>query len=170
MNPRFQDLVVTRWAARYRGLVLPCATGIGGIGIKQGEGDGKTPVGSWRIMMAYYRRDRMQYPDFPVPVQAIGPADLWSDDPRDPAYNHHIRSRRYPFSHERLGRSDPMYDIFAVLDFNWPKSIPGGGSAIFLHTWRKPRHPTAGCIAFAPEVLRYILQSWSPTARVVVPG
>ena len=162
------DLVVTRWAARYRGWTFPCAIGRGGIGHKRGEGDNITPVGSFEIAAAGYRADRMARPAFGVPVFAIGPADIWSDDPNDPDYNHGLTARNYRFSHENLARPDPLYDVFAVLDFNWPEAQAGAGSAIFLHHWRKPRHPTAGCVAFAPTVLHYILRTWQPGARVII--
>ena len=168
MTPRPCDLVVGKWGARYRGHQFPCAIGRGGIGTKSGEGDGVTPKGRWRIAAAGYRADRIAKLEVPFPTHAIGPADIWSDDPQDSAYNHHVTARNYPFSHEALARSDPLYDIYAVLNFNWPNAIPAGGSAIFLHNWRKPRHPTEGCVAFAPKVLRYILESWQPVARVVI--
>lgn len=168
MTARFDDLVITRWRARYRGQEFPCAVGRGGIGEKRGEGDNITPLGIYDIAGAGYRADRMLRPFFAVPAVPIGPADIWSDDPADPNYNQGLTARRYPFSHERLPRPDPMYDVFAILTYNWPDPVPGAGSAIFLHNWRKPRHPTAGCVAFAPAVLFHILSTWSPRARVVI--
>jgi L,D-peptidoglycan transpeptidase YkuD (ErfK/YbiS/YcfS/YnhG family) len=163
-----RDLVITRWGARYHGQTFPCAIGRGGIGVKRGEGDGITPIGRWRIAEFGYRADRLKPPHSRLPSRETGPTDIWSDDALDPVYNHRVTARGYQFSHEALRRSDPLYDIYAVLDFNWPKSVSGAGSAIFLHNWRKPRHPTEGCVAFAPNILRYILQSWTPTARVII--
>jgi L,D-peptidoglycan transpeptidase YkuD (ErfK/YbiS/YcfS/YnhG family) len=168
VTPRAVDLVVTAAGARYRGQVFPCSVGRGGIGVKRGEGDGITPLGRWRIGELRYRADRMAPPITGLPVAPIGPADIWSDDPTDPAYNLERTARDYPFSHERMFRADPLYDLVAITDFNWPEAVPGAGSAIFLHAWRKPRHPTAGCVAFAPPVLRFILESWVPEARLVV--
>lgn len=168
MIPRAQDLVVTRWSARYRGQVYPCAVGRNGIGVKTAEGDGLTPVGRWRIAELRFRADRRLVPGGMLPAKAIGPGDIWSDDPADPLYNLQSRNIRPVYRHERLCRGDPLYDLFAILDFNWPNPVAGAGSAIFLHAWRKPRHPTAGCIAFAPEVLRHVLESWEQGARVIV--
>ena len=168
MIPRTCDLVVGKWGARYQGNFFPCAIGRGGIGAKLGEGDGVTPTGRWRIAQAGYRADRMAAPNVSFPLHKIGPRDVWSDDANDPAYNHRISAHSHPFSFELLRRSDPLYDIYAVLDFNWPDATPGAGSAIFLHAWRKLRHPTEGCVAFAPDILRYILESWQPRARIVI--
>lgn len=162
------DLVVQRWGARYRGQFFPCSIGRGGIGEKKVEGDGITPKGNWRIAAAGYRADRVPNPAFRFPSWQIGPSDIWSDDPNDPLYNHGLSARSHPYSHEAQRRADPLYDIFAVLDFNWPDAVAGAGSAIFVHSWRKPRHPTEGCIACSPQVLRYILESWEANARVII--
>ena len=168
MSVKAEDLVVSRIGAVYRGMIFPCSVGKNGIGQKTGEGDNITPVGIWSIKQVYFRADRLAQPMSIVPTMPIGPSDIWSDDPRDVHYNHKLRKRNHPFGHEHLSRSDPLYDVVAVLDFNWPVAIPGAGSAIFLHHWRKPRHPTAGCVAFSPEILRYILETWTPRSRVVI--
>lgn len=161
------DLLVTRWGARFDGRCFPCAIGSGGIGHKRGEGDGITPRGHWRLMEVWHRPDRLRLPPLSLPVRAIAPGDLWSDDPADPAYNHHVRAP-HGFSHERLRRADPLYDLLAVTDFNWPDATPGGGSAIFLHVWRKPRHPTAGCVAMRLDDLVGVLARWDARCRVVI--
>lgn len=175
MNPH--DLVVGPWGARYMGRFLPCAVGRGGIGAKRAEGDGITPVGIHRIERILVRKDRetgVGYPWFSrslsvVTSRAIGPADGWSDDPADPDYNRHVR-RPHRFSHEALRRADPMYDLVVVLDWNRRPPVAGLGSAIFLHVWRKPRHPTAGCVAFARADLAWVLARWTPRSRVVIRG
>ena len=94
--------------------------------------------------------------------------DVWSDDPEDPGYNHRADLRNHKFSHERLRRADPLYDLFVILDYNYPDAVTGKGSAIFLHKWRKPRHPTEGCVAFREDDLVRILMNWTQTSRVVI--
>lgn len=172
MIPRPGDMVVTRWGALYRGRRLPCAIGRGGITADKREGDGATPAGPLRLMGAGYRADHMAHPfegrRGPFHLRPIAPADIWSDDPADPDYNHALRTPAHPFSHEKLRRGDRLYDLFVITDWNWPDATPAKGSAIFLHRWRKPRHPTEGCIAFAPAVLRWIVQTWQPGARIIV--
>ena len=71
--------------------------------------------------------------------------------------------------HEALFRADPQYDRVAVLDWNRHPVVPGRGSAIFLHAWRRPRQPTAGCIAFARPHLRWIAAHAVPGTRLIVP-
>lgn len=158
------DLVVTRWGALFGGRRLPCAVGRGGIGVKRAEGDGVTPLGRHRIEAVLARRDR---PGAPAGARAIGPRDGWSDDPADPEYNRRV-ARPHRFGHEALRRADRQYDLVAVLDWNRHPPVAGRGSAIFLHVWRRPRHPTAGCIAFARADLGHVLARWTARSRVVV--
>ena len=94
--------------------------------------------------------------------------DLWSDDPRDKNYNHKVYSHDYSFSHEKLRRSDDLYDAYGVLDYNWPNAEPGKGSAIFIHGWRRPRYPTEGCIAFDISDLIWIFENWNFNSRVII--
>ena len=161
-------LVVTRQGARFGQRRLCCSVGRTGFTADKREGDGATPVGLHRIVGLLYRPDRMARP---APwAKAIGPSDLWSDDPADPArYNHPVRAP-YAGSHERLRRADPMYDAVLVTDWNWPDAVPGRGSAIFLHAWRRPRHGTAGCIAFARSDLLWLLPLLPPGSRVAIRG
>ncbi len=164
MTPRFDDLVITHWGARFQGRRFPCAIGRGGIGVKQGEGDGITPVGAFELARIYYRPDRLKCADGRI----IGLTDVWSDDPSVPNYNHLVRSARPSFSHEKLRRPDPLYNAFGVLTYNWPNATPGQGSAIFLHVWRKPRHRTEGCVAFSRRDLLYIFCNWGSGSRVII--
>lgn len=160
-------LFVNRQGARLGNRRIPCALGRGGISREKREGDGATPIGTHRIVGLLYRPDRLARP---APwAQPIGPSDLWSDDATDPHYNHAVRVP-YPGSHERLRRGDPLYDAVLLTDWNWPDAEPGAGSAIFLHAWRKPRHPTAGCVAFARSDLLWLLPRLAPGALVQVRG
>lgn len=158
-----QDIVVTKWGARFMGRRFPCAIGKGGIRADKREGDGATPVGVHAVPLFYYRADRVP----PINGHMIGPRDLWCDAGDDPAYNHLVRAP-YAASHERMRRSDRLYDLVGVTDWNWPVATPGKGSAIFLHRWRKPRHPTEGCVAFRADHLRWIAERLTPRSRLIV--
>ena len=70
----------------------------------------------------------------------------------------------------RLLRSRRDRGIVAVLDWNRHPPVAGLCSAIFHHVWRKARHPTAGCVAFARADLEWVLARWTPRSRVVVRG
>lgn len=166
MTPR--DLVVGRWGARFFGRHIPCSIGRGGFKRQKREGDGGTPTQPMHLLGGYYRADRGPRPQAPFELSAMSPADIWSDDSADPAYNHGCRDANYRYSHERMWRGDPLYDVVLFTDYNYPRARAGAGSAIFVHQWRKNRHPTEGCIAFSATNLRWILQRWQPSSRIIV--
>ena len=150
---------MTRWYARFRGRRLACSVGRGGIRRDKREGDGATPEGIYGLPAVFYRPDRIpvrQVPRGSIPIKRF---HVWCDDQDCAEYNRFLdrkssRGRR----HERLFRADRLYDLFALVSYNWPEAVPGRGSAIFLHAWRSPRHPTAGCVAFRPKDLRWIVR------------
>lgn len=159
------DLVLTPAGLRVAGRRLPVAIGRGGVRADKREGDGATPAGIWRITGLLYRPDRLARP---APwARPLGPGALWSDDPADPAYNAAVRAP-HPFGHERLRRPDPLYDMVLTTDWNAARR-PGRGSAIFLHVWRGPRVPTAGCLALRRDHLAWLVARAAPGTRVVVP-
>ncbi|SMO68382.1 L,D-transpeptidase family protein [Ruegeria faecimaris] len=160
------DLVLTRRGVRFRGGYFPCSIGKGGLSNSKREGDGATPTGCLNIVGMLYRPDRLARPSpWAIP---IGPQDLWSDDVQDTQYNHMV-SAPYPFSHEKLRRADPLYDLVLITDWNWPNAVAGRGSAIFLHQWRRPGFPTEGCVAFRRDHLRWIARRIEPGTRLIIP-
>ncbi|MEO1796113.1 MAG: L,D-transpeptidase family protein [Pseudomonadota bacterium] len=160
------DLVLTPRGLRAFGRTLPCAIGRGGLSSRKREGDGATPRGTHRLVGMLYRADRMPRPaDWALPIR---PGDLWSDDPQDEDYNFMVRAP-YDASHERLMRSDPLYDLILLTDWNWPYAVKGRGSAIFIHQWRKARHPTEGCIALCRDDLLWLAPRIRHATRLIVP-
>ncbi|KIC19976.1 hypothetical protein RA20_11225 [Leisingera sp. ANG-Vp] len=159
-------MVLTPRGVRFMGRILPCTIGKGGLSAQKREGDGATPIGVHRIGGMLYRPDRLPSP---APwAMPIGPRDLWSDDANDANYNRHVRAP-YGFSHEKLRRADPLYDLVLIMDWNWPNAVPGNGSAIFIHQWRRPGFPTEGCIAFARTDLHWLAARVQPGTKVIVP-
>ena len=145
------------------GRIFPCSIGRGGIGEKLGEGDGVTPIGSFELLAIYSRPDRTQPLGSP-----IGLTYIWSDDPKDQNYNSLQTCSPYPYGHEKMRRSDCLYNVIGDVSFNRTPPVPGKGSAIFLHVWRAPRYPTEGCIAFDQRDLTYILERWTDKSRIIV--
>lgn len=159
------DMVLTPMGVRFMGRTLPCSIGKGGLSSRKREGDGATPMGEHRIVGMLYRPDRMDRPtDWALPIR---PSDLWSDDVNDPDYNLMVRAP-HGFSHEKLRRGDRLYDLVILTDWNWPYPVKGRGSAIFIHRWRKPHHPTEGCVAFAPDDLLWLARRITYGTRLIV--
>lgn len=159
------DLVVTPTHLRFMGRRFPCSVGKGGVTSKKREGDGATPRGTHSLVGMLYRPDRLSKPaDWARPIH---PRDLWSDDPKHEDYNLMVRAP-YPYSHERLRRADRLYDLVILTNWNWPYAVKGRGSAIFIHRWRKPGHPTEGCIGLRPQDLAWIAPRIRHETRLVV--
>ena len=164
--------VVSPTAGASHGLVLlhgatiPCALGRSGRRRRKREGDGATPIGTWRLCAVLYpathRRPRTGLPAIPFDRD-----DGWCDEPRLAAYNQPVRLP-LPASHERLWREDSLYDRVVVLDHNRSPVQPGRGSAIFLHVARDGLAPTDGCIAVARPALDRLLQRARPNLKIVI--
>jgi L,D-peptidoglycan transpeptidase YkuD (ErfK/YbiS/YcfS/YnhG family) len=144
---------------------FPRTIGQGGITSTKREGDGATPRGVHQIVGMLYRPDRMTpSTSWAKPMR---PGDLWSDDVSDPAYNTLVRFP-HAFRHEAMRRADPMYDLVLLTDWNWPEVTPGKGSAIFIHQWRRPGWPTAGCIGLRRDHLHWIASRLTSQSRLVI--
>ncbi len=143
------------------GLKAECALGRAGIGGRKREGDGKTPLGQYRLVAVLYRPDRLRRPTTRLPVMPIRPDAGWCDDPGDPHYNQKVR---LPFaaSHEELWRDDHVYDLLVILDYNLKRPVRGAGSAIFLHLAKPALTPTAGCVAVSLPTMRRLLAAVGP--------
>ena len=135
-------------------------------GIDGREGDGKTPLGRYRIRFGLYRSDRLLgAPPTKIPFWPISPNDGWCDDVKSPAYNRFVR---LPFSgsHERLWREDGVYDIVLVMDHNDSPPQSGAGSAVFIHISQIDDRQTLGCVALAPETMVSLLRAVRPDSEV----
>src|SRR5580765_7414303 len=63
------------------------ACGRGGVRADKREGDGASPAGTFALLQAYYRADRIAPPSTHLPIQALRPEDGWVDEPADANYN-----------------------------------------------------------------------------------
>jgi L,D-peptidoglycan transpeptidase YkuD (ErfK/YbiS/YcfS/YnhG family) len=149
------------------GLSVPCALGRNGILRRKREGDGATPAGRLALVAVLYRPDRIRRPPTRLPAIPLRPDSGWCDDPSDRLYNREVR---LPFraGHERLWRSDRLYDVVVVLDYNLARPRRGAGSAIFLHIAAPGFPPTEGCIAVPMSAMRRILARAYPGSFIDV--
>ncbi len=168
------DLIVEKseqgWRARFGEETFRCAIGRSNLipADRKREGDGATPIGSWRFCRVLFRPDRIDEIETQLPQSAITPQDGWCDAPSDARYNQQI-AIPYPASHEILWRDDHVYDVIVVLDHNSAPVVPCLGSAIFLHLARAQYEPTEGCVALArPDLLKVLRKATLETAVKVV--
>jgi L,D-peptidoglycan transpeptidase YkuD (ErfK/YbiS/YcfS/YnhG family) len=132
--------------------------GRAGVAEHKLEGDGATPAGLLPLRRVLYRLDRLPAPDCAVPIEPIGEADGWCDDPLHRDYNRPVRLP-HEARCEELWRPDVLYDVVAVLGWNDSPVERGRGSAIFLHVARPDYGPTEGCVALALPDLLWVLSA-----------
>jgi L,D-peptidoglycan transpeptidase YkuD (ErfK/YbiS/YcfS/YnhG family) len=129
------------------------------------EGDGATPSGTYALLFGLYRADRLLRPPSVLAMTVIEPDHIWIDDPADANYNR-LESLPYPAHAERLWREDELYDLLVVIGYNIDPTMPGAGSAIFLHVARPDFSPTEGCIAVAKDALIGVVGLLGPGSAI----
>ena len=148
------------WSAR---------VGRNGLSAHHREGDGTTPVGSFRFGPVVYGVGADPGVRFAYHRLVCG--DWWDEDPRSSAYNtfQHVRCGarpRFGGTSEALWRATRAYRHFAVIDYNIAPAVPGRGSAIFLHAGLGTA--TNGCVSLPlPRLLR-VLRWLDPAAWPVI--
>lgn len=122
------------------------------------EGDRKTPAGLYPLGEAFGTQPLALHMDY----RYITSEDKFIDDSNSKDYNTWVYGKTDAKSYESMLR-DP-YKLGAVIQYNMNPVIAGKGSAIFMHIWRNPIKPTAGCVAMSESSLLKILQ-WVDKAQ-----
>ena len=152
---------------KYKDLKFKCALGKAGIGNKKFEGDNITPIGDFRIIKIYYRKDRLKKLPSKFTLTEITKNMAWCDDPKSKKYNQPIKLPT-KHSHEILYRRDKIYDLILVLSYNIRPTIKNKGSAIFIHVAKKNYRKTKGCIALKKANLIYLVKKIKKNTRVII--
>jgi L,D-peptidoglycan transpeptidase YkuD (ErfK/YbiS/YcfS/YnhG family) len=130
---------------KYKNLKFRCSLGKGGVGKKELEGDNITPIGSYKLVNFFFRKDRIDKINSKIKFKEIKKNMGWCDDPKSKKYNQLIKLPS-KLSYEKLFRKDHLYDLLIVLDYNMNPVIKNRGSAIFIHLATKYYNSTKGCI------------------------
>lgn len=147
---------------------LRCALGRGGLSAHKREGDGATPIGTFKLGRVFYRADRCAQPPITgLRSQAITPSMGWCDDPSHRDYNRLITLPHHAH-HETLWREDHVYDLIVEILYNFAPIQAGHGSAIFMHVAKPDYTPTEGCIALKYKDLLSLLQICNDGDEIVV--
>ena len=136
--------------------ILKCCVGKSGINNHKKEGDKSTPSGIFQLGNIFYRSDRVAKPFTKLKCIKINKNMGWCNDPLSNFYNKKIKINK-KIKHEKLFRKDYKYNYFIVIKYNYLKTIPNKGSAIFIHL-TKNYYPTAGCIGLKEKDLLILLK------------
>lgn len=140
-----------------------------GLG-KTREGDGKTPVGTFRFNAAFGIADDPGCKAFTY--KKVDENDYWSGDARkDHQYNKLVDIRNYP----DLNKADSEHLIDYLFPYQYAMNIsynedgtPGRGSAIFLHCLGDQRPYTGGCVAIPRNHMITVLRNVKKDCVVVI--
>ena len=126
------------------------------------EGDGRTPSGSFGFTFFFGVLGDLGVHFTYRPV--TGPTIVWDDDPASPLYNQWVDTTTSGagVAPEAMDQT-PAYDYGAVIDYNTGPTVPGDGSAIFLHV--SGGGPTAGCVSLPTAELLSVLRWLNPAAQ-----
>jgi L,D-peptidoglycan transpeptidase YkuD (ErfK/YbiS/YcfS/YnhG family) len=152
---------------KYKDFKFKCALGKSGIGNKKIEGDNITPKGVFNIIKIYYRKDRVKKLSSKFKLIEITKNMGWCDDPKSRKYNKPIKLPT-KYGHEILYRSDNIYDLIFVLNYNMKPTIKNKGSAIFIHVAKKNYKKTAGCIALKKTNLIKLITNLSKNVSIKI--
>ena len=151
---------------RYKNLNFRCALGKAGVGKKRVEGDNITPVGIYKIVKIFYRKDRIKNISSKFKLFSINKNMCWCDDSNSKHYNQLIKLPTN-YTHEKLYRRDCVYDLILVLNYNIKPIIKNKGSAIFIHVTKNYKK-TAGCVALKKDHLIKLVSKINKSTRVKI--
>ncbi len=143
-----------------------------GEGVQKHEGDGKAPAGIFPLGTVFGYAAQA-----PAALQMLyrqaGERDYFVDATDSPDYNHWRNipasqpnePKQHWNSFERMRRDDHQYEYGMIVGHNMAETVPGRGSAIFLHVWLDPETATSGCTAMSRENLLEVLTWLKPSAN-----
>ena len=152
---------------KYKNFKFRCALGKAGIKEKKFEGDNITPRGTYRIIKVFYRSDRIKNLTTRITKIKIKKNMGWCDDFKSKDYNKLIKIP-FKYSYEKLFRTDHIYDVVILINYNYKPIIRNKGSAIFLHIAKKNYQKTAGCIALKKKHLLKILSNIKKNEKIKI--
>ena len=150
----------------YDEFVFKCSIGKKGLKKIKIEGDGSTPVGLFSLGIVYYRPDRIDKPNTKLKIKKITKRMGWCNDANNKKYNKEILLSKKNKG-EKLFRSDSIYDLILVINYNTKKTIKNKGSAIFIHLTKNYK-PTLGCIVIQKNDLLVLLKLITADTKIKI--
>lgn len=146
----------------------PGFIGKNGLG-KTMEGDGKTPVGTFRFNAAFGIAND---PGCAIPYTKVDNNTYWSGDTRDGMqYNKMVSLKDYPNldkdASEHIIDYTRQYQYCLNISYN-EACKANAGSAIFLHCLGPSKPFTGGCVAIPENQMKIVMQNVRPDCKVVI--
>jgi len=155
---------------------LAWGLGLHGAALSDGplkvEGDGRSPAGVFTFANAFaYNPEELWHPT-KMPMHRITSETVCVETIGSKAYNRMLdENPATPHdwdSPDRMLRPDGLYRYGLFVNHNAPRTKPGAGSCIFMHLWRRPGAPTAGCTAMNQAAMQVLLGWLDPAQKPVL--
>lgn len=145
-----------------------CKVTINGIGDKEKDEDGLTPIGAFPIRQAFYRKDRLKdVKSAGLSLVPIAPDYGWCYEAGHEWYNRHVR---LPFDGacDMLWREDGQYDLVLVIGYNDTPVIAGKGCVLFLYAAEDDETVFRNGISVSAKDLREILEQCTEESEILI--
>jgi D-alanyl-D-alanine dipeptidase len=134
------------------------------------EGDGKAPAGAFALPTGFSYDPKALGFTPKMPMHHVTADTICVENPGSRKYNAIFDESTAGMPDwtgpDRMLRKDGLYKNGLFVAHNTDPVSPGAGSCIFIHSWRGPDSPTAGCTAMEPgrvvELLRRLDPARSP--------
>ena len=143
-----------------------CVIGKNGKSFNKKEGDLKTPKGTFSLGPLFYRKDKFTNPQTKLRKIPIKKNMGWCDDVKSKFYNKPILIDK-KIRHEKMYRSDDIYNLVIVINYNTKNIIKNKGSAIFLHLTNNYKK-TRGCIALKENDMLVLLKMINKNTKIKI--
>ena len=150
----------------FKDFKFKCCIGTNGLSKKKKEGDKTTPIGIFKLGNLYYRADKRAKPVTNLKCKKITKNLGWCNDPLNKKYNKEIKISK-KIKHEKLYRRDYKYNYLILIKYNYIKTIPNKGSAIFIHLTKNYK-PTAGCIGLSEKDFKIMLKLIKKNTKIKI--
>jgi len=131
-------------------------------GPRKKEGDGKAPAGAFLLGSVFGSAPPEQMGALKMPYLYASESTICIDDSKSQYYNHIMDQTLVEKpdwrSFEHMRRSDELYRLGVIVEYNRKPNDPGKGSCVFIHIERNPTTGTAGCTAFAKPNVEILVQ------------
>lgn len=122
------------------------------------EGDNRSPAGIFTLPVAFGIKQNINPM---MPYIHINKNIICVDDSNSKFYNKIINLSTIDLKKdwaraEIMNNEAPMYNAGLQIAYN-PTDLPGNGSCIFVHQWRRPSSGTAGCTAMDKGNMKYLM-------------
>jgi L,D-peptidoglycan transpeptidase YkuD (ErfK/YbiS/YcfS/YnhG family) len=134
------------------------------------EGDNRSPAGVFAIGGAW-GYDASIKKQAALPYRKVTARDLWVEDPTSSQYNQNVILDHDPATSwekkQQMKQADAAHALKLFIAHNAPPdAIPGAGSSIFFHIWRRDgAAATAGCTTMEQQKLQSLVSQIDPVKQ-----